>query len=682
MAIKSYRHIDAEDARAKVLENLDPKSIQGMRRHELVAYQSILGLGDKWGLLEAPEHWMPPGSLRSPSKRRCSLEALLPEGMTSDSPSAEAGWAALVRVCLLRLLVPVGRNRRAATVSTTMVFAVQLAKLGRTALTKQRSDDPEVIWGRLTDEDARAALTDRVWLLTVAYVMDDFVRAGYLSDSVQRPVRTSGYRRERNRKGDAAQGSDIFKNEPWQPLPDEFVAQCGWRALWLIIELGPTLLGAVEAAIAATDPKSRSDRYTLASQQFFEHRIRRKTISEWRWTTSEGQLIDEIPFRLILDERGSDIVGGTFSWPPRLFRQAFALLVLLQAAHSWIALLSAGPRSCELLSQLESCLVESPEGWRIEGRTYKLVFAEEGAVRHWPAPKTVVMAIKQQVRLARLLKRIGCPSDPSSMGDHLWVKFTRDVGRPLQLLGGGLNRLRTAFCLQHLLGSEHPSAHPHRFRKTLARLIALTLVNGRMVLMDVFGHDDPEMTVGYMTSDRRIYADVIKTVKELVVLIGIRAIDSADENGGRAAVRIRQAIADKATLVGKERLDPKDVEELAEQLTLEGRYWIYARPGVICTKPPGKSGPCNKKQGAPDPGNCRTSCDDRLELADHKAEVDEMLADIVDYLERARANEETMLIEHWRGQLMANLYRFQELYEKWRVHPLVASELLRQESAK
>lgn len=87
---------------------------------------------------------------------------------------------------------------------------------------------------------------------------------------------------------------------------------------------------------------------------------------------------------------------------------------------------------------LANISLQAPDGHRIEGRTYKLVRANTGEPRDFPAPQIAVLAAHQQRRLARILKAMTCPNDPGSLGNHLWVqtktyKSARRGERPTQL---------------------------------------------------------------------------------------------------------------------------------------------------------------------------------------------------------------------------------------------------------
>lgn len=297
-----------------------------------------------------------------------------------------------------------------------------------------------------------------------------------------------------------------------------------------------------------------------------------------------------------------------------------------------------------------------------------------GRKRDWPAPPIVVQAIRQQIRLARIFKMRANQEKPESLGDHIWVQTRNNavqLGGPMSDFNGSLDVLVKRFGLQHLLGEENPSLHVHRFRKTLARIVALSLTNAQMILMDCFGHDDPEMTLHrYILSDPTILADVQNVQRELVVLMAKDALENAETLGGAMGIRVRSARSEFLRVHRKSELDPKDILELAEMLTLGGRDWVIVMPGVICTLPVGFTGPCAARQGGRNPANCQSGCNHQLLLDYHKTECDEMVSYILEQLQVA-SDQESVTVPMWESQLRNWLYRWRQVYEKWASHPLV-----------
>ena len=359
-------------------------------------------------------------------------------------------------------------------------------------------------------------------------------------------------------------------------------------------------------------------------------------------------------------------------------REVLLLTNLLQTAHAFVLLLSAGPRTSEVLSYEEACIDEA-EGKqpRLIGTTFKLEKAEAGRQRDFPAPKVVIDAARQQRSLARLVKRLAVQGGIECTGLHLWVQVmsvgTGEQGSPKHDLNASLNSMVKTLGLGHLLDDDNPTCHVHRFRKTLARLVALALVNAQMILMDCFGHDDPEMTLlRYILSDRQIHADILRVQKELVILLAEDAIQEADGLGGAAGHRVREQRELALKRLGKSELDPADIRELAEALTLDGRVWVVVGSGVVCTLPQGATGPCSKQQSGRNPAYCRSGCDHQLLTSYNKSETDDAIAYMVCELVRAEEDENELMIAQWRAQITGWIYRWREVYEKWSSHTSLA----------
>lgn len=214
--------------------------------------------------------------------------------------------------------------------------------------------------------------------------------------------------------------------------------------------------------------------------------------------------------------------------------------------------------------------------------------------------------------------------------------------------------------------------HAHRFRKTIARLIALAVIGAPKILMDLFNHRQIGMTMHYILSDPLIRAEMLEVAKANTLLLAKNVIKTTDEMGGPAAPVVKAAVARERLRMGSD-FDESTVESLAESFTLNGKYWQYVRPGVVCTKGPLVAGACTPNTAMPEPSRCRSNCDHRLEESFLRQDVDETLAECVSNLENALLAEDTFAIEMWKGQIVANIKRFPSLEEKWSTNPIAAS---------
>ena len=673
MSAKKDLHPEQVRKRSEALSILDPKSIQTMSRRELLRLQKNLGYGNEWRVWEVPKSWLPKNAQRT-SDRTVRMDGC-------DSPS-DSAWCELLRFALARSLVPgqKGGIPKPKTVLTELKAATRIAP----QLIAARKDQ-ESFWSAITIDEMYAAA--RQGGLILASSVCHLYRFGLLADQPRGSVRDDGPA-ERNRKGEQVARHQVDNAKAYQPLTDEFTGQCGQRELWMIKTLGPALLNAAEAAIEAEipppAPNTRTPGCRTPRQQKEVARVlQNQIISNWKWVDFSGEPINNLRFPLNLRRRISTGMGSMnglpthedFSWPPRGLTDLLPLLGLLQSSHLWIVLLASGPRASTVASYTEKCLLPaSGGGFRLTGSLLKTSDEFGGRKRDWPAPPIVVQAIRQQMRLARIFKRRANWTHPESLGDHLWVQTrnnAEDLGGPVSDFSGLLDILVDRFGLRHLLGDENPRLHVHRFRKTLARIVALSLTNAQMILMDCFGHDDPEMTLHrYILSDPAILADVQQVQRELVVLMAKDAIEHAETLGGAMGIRVRAARSEFQRLHRKSELDPKDILELAEMLTLGGRDWVIVMPGVICTLPIGFTGPCAARQGGRNPANCQSGCSHQLLLDYHKTECDEMVSYIVDQLQAA-TDQESVTVPMWEGQLRNWLYRWRQVYDKWASHPLV-----------
>jgi hypothetical protein len=237
-------------------------------------------------------------------------------------------------------------------------------------------------------------------------------------------------------------------------------------------------------------------------------------------------------------------------------------------------------------------------------------------------------------------------------------------------------------------GGQH--LRSHRFRKTLARLVALALTHAPRLLMDVFGHRSIEMTLYYILTDKDLRADIELVSRELRVMRAQEVVEKmveADSGaiiagvteyggyGGPAAESIHRAIDTHREQLHRRGTDwgIESAKELAELLTLQGKSWELVRPGVMCTKFAGEAGPCNKSKGRPEPSKCQSHCSYRLEEAFLREDIDGAISDALEAYEQAIAKNETLTAAHWAAQVRAHVPRFKDLQDKWIANSTVSA---------
>ena len=647
---------------------LKVETIQCMQKQELCVLAEHFGLGDKWGELRLPVTWFP----KSTHGRlaNISLRIRLEKYATSQE-ELDLAITTAVRMLLLCLCSPSKAGRHAPKLLDVTSIASNLSSIWlpliKKALTITAENNGELL--------SRLHIND---LTHVSYIreanrFENYADRGLWWDRLKRPE-IRGIAEESN-KAIRRKKLERAASDPFKPLPDTFVHQAGQRAFWITVNLIQPVMDVFEKVIeiggTARDSKSiRSTRYNRVQ----------KYLESYSWYMPTGDTMERIPFQLNCIGKHN---GKPLEWPPRTTGDLVTLLAIGQMAHYFIIALSSGTRASEILSFQTDCLIESKDGISLaNGKTYKIVNLIEGKRRDWPMPKIAVQALHNQIRLSGIISRY--TSEKINMADTmaispepLWrVVGSASIGMPLT--GTYNDECRwfiDAIGLTHLLDDK--SLTNHRFRKTIARIVALSLAHAPKILMDIFGHESIEMTMNYILADPQVRVEVQEIRRQIVIMMAEKAIRNADSNGGKAAISLRQT-AQEIKFRRADDFGAEDEHELAEMLTGQGRYWQLVRPGVICTKLLDQTGPCAKNRSKPNPSRCSTECSYRLEEAENRKQVDETIDDIVRKIQLAWARDDFILAEIWEGQLLAHLKRFDDLFAKWREHPAVMPILQKQ----
>jgi hypothetical protein len=300
---------------------------------------------------------------------------------------------------------------------------------------------------------------------------------------------------------------------------------------------------------------------------------------------------------------------------------------------------------------------ENLEARLFEAATSKYVDAIAGRSRDWPIHPLAAQALRIQQRLAQTFR--------SEQANHLWVHLNDtcdgDAGSPLLNFTEPMVQVSEQLGLKELAGNRRP--HMHRWRHTIARLVALACAEAPQVLLDLFGHADFEQVMVYMLSDPDIAAESMKVARETRIVLAAEAIgDILDGSaGGNAAAPMEQGLTNLTMRRGADTFGTDSLRELAEVLTFGGKTWNLVRPGVLCTKALGEYGPCTKGFGDADPGSCRTACDHRLETARARSHAAGALKQLLEELVAAEADGATMLVANLEGQILAQLRRWKDL---------------------
>ena len=658
-----------------------------MSPEDLIFVQQKLGYGTEYGFWDTPEKWLPAGH-RGRFKTRIDFRSRL-RYLGVPATHLESATLCLARYAVLLALVPTGQgpaNGRylkqltlwsCLYVATPLIIASTSKKMPEGGVT---SSDYFGLYTKadlngIAQSDARSGVLDE--LKRISTLFDRALwpcRPAY-------PIDTTGPEHIPQVKGEDPRPQTEDRPGKHQPLPDDYIADGGWRALWVAKDLGPTLLDICRQFIQVIKayPLTSGTRARSTNEQLRREALR-STLAEHQWVDHKGTVIGALPFPIdAMGKGGKKADSG--QWPPASPSQVVGLLQLLQMAHLWIVLLSVGSRIGEMLSIAPGSIVRSPDGKPFaNGLTFKLVDKTGGAERDWPLPEIAVEAMQQQEHLCDLIHQLGYlgqDSPADSKRDSVWVR----VGSRTEFASEISLRLRQmsiSLGLTDMPGGTNLTTH--RFRKSVARLAALALSGAPKILMDLFGHKSIEMTLHYILTDPAIRAEIKQIVEEVAVMRATEAIENAPQFGGPAAKKIMEIIQREKAQLGRD-LGASDIRQLAEILTLNGQSWELVRPGVICTKLPGGRGPCTKNVGRPEPSRCRYDCSHRLEQEVLRNDVDWSIAEAIRLYELEKADQNEMMQEMWAGQILTHLRRFEDLHKKWATNESVIEVLRGAESS-
>lgn len=622
---------------------------------ELREYEIFEGcrLGDEE--LVIPEDWVPPTSVSRQSKRTVKPSIA---GIPADPEAAERRDES-IRRALLALWLPRMTNTgvRKYKPVTWINAANLLLRLAEWQFNNMPTEDGSVFGGfTITNilQEVFPALAPtkrgRDALRALLHILVDAGTRGRISDWPRlyadgaSPIEVNEPTIERNRYGRSAP-APVEKTEQrnWQPFSDAFVTEFIRRALWVNANLADQLIPLWAELREITANEAARGRSTSHPSVIA---LRSAAIERVRWLDAAGRPITHLPFEIA--RRGRD--GVSSEWPPRNASDINRMVSTLQAMNIGLVDFCTGARASELEAAQDTEKQGSDD--RLHSVTFKLIGQIGGKERDWPLHPAAVRAIEVQQKICRLVRPAG--------QTHLWVILGDGdkLGKRLLNLTEPLVQAVDHLGLSNLTGADR--AHVHRWRHTVARLVALSVVGAPQVLLDLFGHRDLEMTLRYMLSDPRIIEDAMKVAKETSYVMAEEALAETIEGeaGGPAAAPLRAGLAAAGMQRGEKVFETSSLRETAEILTFNGRYWSLVRPGVICTKGLGQYGPCTKERGAPDPGACRTTCDHRLETSRAKQGCEETLRALI--VEREQADND-MLLANLDGQILANLERWDDV---------------------
>jgi len=264
----------------------------------------------------------------------------------------------------------------------------------------------------------------------------------------------------------------------------------------------------------------------------------------------------------------------------------------------------------------------------------------------------------------------------------LWASLAKVVGT-----GGASAELNENNALQSLarsLGvSPQPGSklvHSHRFRKTVARLGAIAMWNGPMVLKRLLGHKCIEMTLHYILSDPKLREEAEAVLRELRVMhcadtieeiheamttgVGVTGAGSFGGEGGKRITAAVQAESQRLAVQGQV-WDEGTAYDLALMLTVNGSGWRLVRENVICAKAPGEPGACkSERYGQPNVSGCKPDCVQRVHLAAGKRDIETTVRQYIDLCEKAHEEGQCLLMIAAFENLEGVIHQYKDIEEQ------------------
>ncbi|WP_434782779.1 MAG: site-specific integrase [Ferrovum myxofaciens] len=659
------------------------ESLQYLDRDSAVRCQAMLGHGDRFGVWETPPALV--GRRISPNIATLSLRERLvrylpdtPPPLDSFDALIDEGVLWMTRYALLCRMGPAATHKnKGSSLDATSLASNLLQYVSRivaTGIARQLQGAPSEqtgFVGCLTVDD----LIELKQVRSIGYDlkrMTMFADRGLWNDA---PIK-SKLQKNTDPKGRAVPPSEENKSTPHPPIPDDYLAEMGPRVLWVVQDLGPNLLHLLEAIpeLFSSINITKSKNKTALLCRYFNQNV---------WRDRDGQSITAPPHYL---KTASGL--RRVDWPPTNWDQVKVLSAILQGAHLWVTLLAMAGRISEIRSLPLNCVEWARDGNAyVNGKTYKLSQYLAGEERDWPAPEALIDALAQQIRLVKAWElimlteqgKIEGSKTPQTEGGHFWASLgsasSADSTYELSNERQALMRLAQRLGMDPRPGGK--SLHPHRFRKTIARLMGIAIVDSPRVLMRLLGHRDIAMTMHYILTDKALRAEIEQVTRELRimrcqgVLEDIRTAQHTPGapvfggHGGGAAPLLSDAITSKENELHQQGLEWEvdTTYELALHLTLGGKFFRLTRPGVVCLKEDRNAGPCT----------CDSSCINRIEEKTARRDVNDLIPILVNQGHQALANNELLLLANTVEQLEDELARFEDIAAEWSKKPEVVT---------
>lgn len=403
-----------------------------------------------------------------------------------------------------------------------------------------------------------------------------------------------------------ANGKD-FQGGGDPPFEDDDLTQIMRCAYLYVLELGPHICAALERclSIAMRYPERRKDR----SQEGLCFREQVAFLSSYPWPHQDTEIRE---------------------WPPRNLRDVLVHARMCTAASAISVSFAIGARRSEINSIKDSCLTKDSNGNHLLEVTYFKGKSERNGVRvKLPVDDRVVSALQVQGNLKSQIRRLmteGNVAGASFYTDQLFVQIGYRKKKisdgsshedPYNLSGGMLSSNALTSILntfkQRVVPLVDGSISFTRFRKSVARLVTLSMEGAPLILQLLFGHTSYRVTLGYMFASPMILEEVTQAYPELLAK-NLRILYQGREHlMGGAAPGIRAAV-----LTGSEvEMSEEEFVSLGLDMMESGQMILNViGKGMYCLKPMTSRGPCNNDTEVllPNPGRCGPLCGHHLIL--------------------------------------------------------------------
>jgi integrase len=448
----------------------------------------------------------------------------------------------------------------------------------------------------------------------------------------------------------------------WRHLPDAYLAEAGRIWSYYLQEILPnlaTLLSEWGQLHEKARGRRRTDRRaseTEPKSAMLQRRAKlwQARLSEFQWIDAKGSRIERLPFTAPLN------------FPPRGARDLQKLFSAVQSSLMHTLCLLSGGRASEITALPRACLQDEPSSIdqlpTLKGRTFKGSAMTVGDQRNWPIPVATASAI-------RLLQEIGGKLAPDS--PHLWIG---SQGNEQFQSGVALYFHVTTFPgnhgILHLL--DNIPAHPHRFRKSIARLAVLSLVGAPMILRDIFGHADLESVLKYILADPEIRREMRAVAQEVALEQADTIAEELDEAGGRGADLLRATrdeLYKRLEVPQNERQQRRRMDEFVSAILSDGGIELkMIFPGIICTKPKAARGACNAGDDIA-PSSCQAGCEFYCSLPSRRQDTEHTIEWLIGELGRPEITTNPLLVQWYGAQLYDQVRIYADFRERYLADP-------------